>query len=279
MDPGTGLTVLGTALGSAQVVGKLLGPTADYLGAGLQAWTERGVKNVARIFQNAERKLGDKLEAPGSVPPKVLKGILGEGPFCDDELAAEYFGGVLASSRSEVGRDDRGATFTALIGRLSTYQIRSHFYFYSMIRILYEGSTENLGVPEGRHHLRIFVPITAYFAAMEFGKGENVSAIVGHVLFGLSREALIEEAFRFGSAEHLRAEYIAADSPGILFAPSALGVELYLWAHGGGDLPLTAILDPTVPLRSATQIRSIPGPRSVHFPAVTFPRSAEGGSA
>ncbi len=272
MDPGTGLTVLGTALGSAKVVEKILGPTADYLGAGLQAWTERGVNNVARIFQNAEKKLGEKLETPGSVPPKVLKGVLEEGPFCDDELAAEYFGGVLASSRGEIGRDDRGASLTALIGRLSAYQIRSHFFFYSMIRTLYEGSTENIGITEGRTRLATFIPLTAYFAAMEFVRGENVPAILSHVMFGLSHEALIAETFMYGNEESLRTLYRGADAPGIVISPSGLGVELYLWAHGRGDLTPVAILDPTIPLKSGAQIRTTPGIRSTHFPDRTFPK-------
>jgi hypothetical protein len=33
VDPGTGLVVLGTALGSNELVVKTLGPTADYLAA------------------------------------------------------------------------------------------------------------------------------------------------------------------------------------------------------------------------------------------------------
>lgn len=46
MKPGTGLTILGTAVGSAKLVEKLLGPTADYLGEGLRQWTEKRVENV-----------------------------------------------------------------------------------------------------------------------------------------------------------------------------------------------------------------------------------------
>lgn len=87
---------------------KLLGPTADYLGGELQAYTQRRMENVGRIFSRAESKLGDKLERPGQVPPKVLKTIINDGSYADDELAVEYFGGVLASSRTEIGRDDRG---------------------------------------------------------------------------------------------------------------------------------------------------------------------------
>lgn len=31
IDPGTGLTILGTAVGGAKVVEKILGPTAEYV--------------------------------------------------------------------------------------------------------------------------------------------------------------------------------------------------------------------------------------------------------
>jgi len=271
MDPGTGLTLLGGALGSVKVVEKILGPTADYLGAGMRDWTEQRVKNVGRVFENAKKKLGDRIDGPGKVPPKVLKGILGEGAYCEDEVAADYFGGVLASSRTEVGRDDRGAAFVALLGRLSTYQIRSHYFFYSLIRIVYEGLKENIGVAEGRLRLTTFIPVTAYIVAMEFGKSENVPAIMSHVMFGLSREALIEDQFMFGGGE-LSKKYSVVSGPGIVFAPSALGVELFLWAHGQGDLQTNDILNPSVHLASDVQIATGPGIRSTVFPDRGFPK-------
>jgi hypothetical protein len=51
MEPATGLTILGTAVGSAKVIEKMLGPTADYLGTGLKDWTEKAGRNVGRIFE------------------------------------------------------------------------------------------------------------------------------------------------------------------------------------------------------------------------------------
>ena len=137
MDIGTGLALLG----SARLVEKLLGPTADYVGDSLKYWTERGTKNVGRIFQNATRQLGARLDEKGVVPPKVLKGIISEGAFCDDSLTAEYFGGVLASSRSDISRDDRGAVFIALIGRLSSYRIRAHYIIYAVVHALGRGGS------------------------------------------------------------------------------------------------------------------------------------------
>jgi hypothetical protein len=57
------------------------------------------------------------------VSPRVL-GFLVQASLCEDELFAEYYGGVLASARGPSGRDDRGASMMSLIGRLSTYQVR-----------------------------------------------------------------------------------------------------------------------------------------------------------
>ena len=115
MELETGITILGSAIGSAKILEKILGPTADYLGYQLKEWTEKKVKNTAAIFKNAEKKLGEKINQDGSVAPKVLKGILNEGAWSEEELQIEYFGGVLASSRSGVKRDDRGAYFVSLI--------------------------------------------------------------------------------------------------------------------------------------------------------------------
>lgn len=266
MDSGTGLTILGTAIGSAKVVENILGPTADYIGEGLQNWTQQRVENVGRIFRKAQSKLGERVDKSGSVPPKVLKGILDEGAFSDDELAAEYFGGVLASSRTEVGRDDRGVTFTALLSRLSTYQIRTHFFFYTVLKEIYSGADCNIGDPSGRKQLKTFIPFESYITAMEFSEGEDVGNILNHVLFGLDRESLIENTFSFGNVDHIKKQFEEADRPGILFSPSALGVELYFWAHGRGDLALNTLLDSSLTLLADVKVATTPGIRSVNFP-------------
>jgi len=254
---------------------KILGPTAEYLGGGLANWTERAVKNTGRVFEKAARKLGRQINQPGAVPPKVLKGILEEAPFCDDELGAEYFGGVLASSRSEVERDDRGAAFLALIGRLSSYQIRSHYFFYSVVRALYEGMAENLATLDGRQKLKTFVPMQSYALAMEFSGSENLDTILSHVMFGLSREALIEPEFFCGDAKLMMTQHAGIRVPGIMFSPSALGVELFLWAHGKGTLNVNEILNPITTLTADATITTAPGIRSVMFPDKTFPKNVQ----
>ena len=268
MDTSTGLTILGTAIGSAKIVEKLLGPTADYIGGGVKDWTERRMSNVRRIFDYAQKQLGSKLDSPGAVPPKVLRDILNDGSFCDDELTAEYFGGVLASSRTEISRDDRGSAFTALIARLTTYQIRTHFFFYQLVKLVFDGDDISVTTSEGRAKLQMFVPLNSFFVAMEFSPQEDVQVLLSHAIVGLVKESLIEENFVLGPNVH-------QGNAGILFQPSAVGAELFLWAYGRGDLHIANFLDPEVRFVSATKIRTVPGFKGVHKAEVSPTTAAQ----
>ena len=120
MDPVTALTAVGSTAKEAAnstLMQKILGPTAEYLGGHFRDMVERRLTNTKKIFDVAERRLGERINRQGSVHPKVLKEILDEGSYAEEVLAAEYFGGILASSRSEISRDDRGAAFAGLVAR------------------------------------------------------------------------------------------------------------------------------------------------------------------
>lgn len=243
MEPATGLTILGGAIGSAKVIEKLLGPTADYLGEEVRNYTKKGLSNLGRVFSHAASTLGMKIEDPGQVPPKVLKGILEEGYFSEDQLSAQYFGGVLASSRTGIQRDDRGTSFIQLTGRLSTYQIRTHFVFYTLLKRMCNGRPENLGLSNERQKFKIWIPFPLYNTAMDFQSDEDPNVLLHHTMNGLHREELIDGTWNMGSIEHLKkSENLKVDSGGIIFRPSAVGLELYLWAHGVSSVAIINFL-------------------------------------
>jgi len=249
IDPGTGLTILGTAVGSAKLVEKLLGPTADYLGDGLKELTKKGVTNLSNIFKNAEHKIGKDINEPGGVPPKVLKGILSEGPWCEEELQVEYFGGELASSRSGISRDDRGAYFTSLISRLSTYQLRAHYISYQAFKKTFDGIDTNQGHSGYLKELEIFIPLETYIKSMDFSEGEmeTVPRLISHAFWGLVNENLISSYF-YGPSDAMNdsflrdrdscpnSTFMEATERGIKVAPSALGFELMMWVYGHGRI-------------------------------------------
>jgi len=221
---------------------KLLGPTAEYLGEGLKEFTMKRIENIGRIFKKGTSKLGQRIERPGKVPPKVLKGVINEGSYCENELASEYFGGVLASSRTTIDRDDRGASILKTVDGLSTYQIRTHYLIYNAIRKLFFGSGYHFNI-EDRPKMEIFIPLEAYKTAMKISPEENKQfhPLLSHSFFGLHNEALIEN-FRYGSVKTMLKFYKKATTAGIVCTPSAFGAELYLWAHGLGDKTYNYIL-------------------------------------
>lgn len=224
---------------------KILGPTAEYLGESLKDLTRRRVENIGRIFSKAEEKLGDRINTPGEVSPRVLKVVLNEGSYCDDDLAVEYFGGVLASSRTGISRDDRGARIAKILDGLSTYQIRAHFLVYGSVRHLFQGTDLSFDI-SGRCKMRLFLPLDGFAQAMDFDDAEisQFNQILAHTFFGLSSEELIDPtAWQYGSQEHLQKEFPGANSAGIICQPSALGSELFLWAFGRADQRLEYIID------------------------------------
>ncbi len=249
-DPGTGLAILGGAQLSKDLVVKMLGPTADYIGAGIRDWTERRVHNVQRVFANANRMLlPGEIDRPGAIPPRVLKAVLDEAQFADDELTAEYLGGVLASSRTEIGRDDRAATYSALISRLSTYQLRLHYALYESARQALTGRNISLAISDERaREARLFWDLDAARDAMAFSDEEHLQypEIFRHCLQGFVRESLISDVYALGGPELLRRHVgnLAFPSYGLVAALTPLGVSLFVIAHGKktGD-PLARYLE------------------------------------
>ena len=242
MDP---VTVLGGGIAAyltKDAMSKLLGPTADYLGEGLRDFTQHRINTMGEIFGNASKKLGDQLEAPGNVPPKILKTIINDASFSNDPLALEYFGGILASARTEDGRDDRGARLMKIVDNLSTYQMRTHYLLYSTVASLFSNSDRNFATEEDRSNLQIFLPIEGYTNSMAFSQKEwDNPQTLNHIFHGLSSDGLIQNEWGFGPRSLVKKLYTNAPTDGIVCQPTAMGAELFLWAFGYRDLPLESM--------------------------------------
>ena len=238
---------------------KILGPTAEYLGGGLRAWTEKRVQNVATIFNKAQEKLGPEIEKAGSVPPRVLKEVLDEGSFCDDELTAEYFGGILASSRTPSGRDDRGTTYLRLTSELSAYQIRFHYICYFWWREFYRGSGLRMTFDEDLNKMWFFLPYSFLVPTMEFSSSEPVMEILLHCTSGLARAELIDIA-AWGTPDHLNTfgksrSWNEVTEPGMTACPKQFGIDYFLWAIGAGSVNRADFLSPQLKLPKLPDIK------------------------
>lgn len=248
------LQVIGGGLVAAKTAEKVLGPTAEYLGQGIKGWAERRTQNVWKIIENAQKKLGDKAEEPGRVPPKVLKELLDEGSYCDDALAAEYFGGVLASSRSPVGRDDRGANLMKLVAGLSSYQIRAHYIFYTLIKRVHDGAAYEVNNASSAK-AKIFIHARDFVKNMDFAEGEDVNLITSHIFFGLSSKGLIGTQSLIGKHDFIAANFPEAPGEGLVIQPTGLGTELFLRAMGSSDVDLYRFFSNSVAIDEVPDIK------------------------
>jgi hypothetical protein len=222
---------------------RLLGPATDEVAEALRRRVAYATGNIERVVNNASAKIQDP-EQLGQVPPRVAMRILEESSYSDDDFVVEYLGGVLASSRTPVGRDDRGNTFAALVSRMSTYELRTHYVCYTVIRQLLVGRDVNFNDINQAQANKTFIPFRVYTSAMDFIPDEDWQELFTHAISWLDRDDLIDFQSA-GSAEHLKESRATpfAREPGIVVVPTVLGVALYLWAHGQGGHSLKRFLD------------------------------------
>lgn len=221
---------------------KLLGPTADYLGGELKEFAQKRIENVGRIFVNASEKIPSDKKSSGAVSPKVLRSILNEGSYSSDSLGIEYFGGILASSKSEVGRDDRGSRLALKVSSLTSYQLRVHFILYSALINCYQECGVSLHTD--RHQFTTFISLPSFMGLMDFSESElhQVDSIFSHAFGGLVQEGLILDRYSYGPRSYLNSIDSRLTDDGVVFVPTIGGIELYLWAFGKGEKSVDYII-------------------------------------
>jgi len=224
---GAGLAVLG----SKDVLAKLLGPTADYIGGEVSGLVKKCNLNLDSIFQRATRKLGHRIEQPGSVNPRVLQHVIEDGRFCEDELTAEYYGGLLAGSREPTGKDDQCLPYITKVKAMSSLQIRIHFALYYSLLTLHKESKLDMGLGTDCSKAGLLFP-DQFFNELVPPEGlPRYWELITSVVVGLSSHGLIN-TYSYGNKEHLRSSFPEADQRGTYLEPNFVGAELFMWAVG-----------------------------------------------
>ncbi|MFD2793740.1 hypothetical protein ACFS27_09280 [Promicromonospora vindobonensis] len=243
---------------------RLLGPAADEYGEQLrQAVGRQRATRAARILSKAEAKSRGRT---GSVPPRVAYRVLEDGTLSDDELMAEYLSGVLASSRTPSGRDDRAVTWSSLIGRMSSLQLRAHYVLYREWAIKLAGRDDiNLGDVDQRDNARMVLDLEEFIDTVQ-DEAEPLpkNELLSHAVWGLTEHGLIAK-FQYGSTADLKRQELPFKYI-IEARPTVVGVELWGWAAGrvgtvkdfvvdppklevDAPIPRPSVLFPTLPAR------------------------------
>jgi hypothetical protein len=77
---------------------------------------------------------------------RVTRDVFWNGSFTDEAICAEYFGGILASSRSTDGKDDNGIHYTDAIKSLSSKQLQLHYVIYNSLNKLLVSKGDDVNV-------------------------------------------------------------------------------------------------------------------------------------
>ena len=110
----------------------LISPSLKAIGAKAASYTKKGIAAMERVVTSANA-ISKSRRIQGDYSLKVVSETLRQSYFCEDELQSGYLGGILASSRGRSSRDDRAASYLAILASLSSYQIRTHAILYSSI--------------------------------------------------------------------------------------------------------------------------------------------------
>ena len=101
---------------AAYVVQQLFGKTLAEMGDDLNKIYKA---NRDKLLSKAAAKVVDPND--GAKPNlRVARDVIWNGAVTDDEVCAEYFGGILAASRSDDGKDDSALIFVDCIKALSS---------------------------------------------------------------------------------------------------------------------------------------------------------------
>jgi hypothetical protein len=212
---------------------RVLGPAADEVGEAVRRWTAFRVGNVERIVTAADRKT-DGARA-GQVPPRIAHRLLEEGSFCDDELMAEYLGGVLAGSRTPNGRDDRAIGWSELVASLSSLQVRAHFLLYrAWAEVLHGQDALNLWDVKDQRKAYLHVDLPEFVALIISDSDVEPNKAIGHAIPGLLRHDLLGD-HAWGKRENTN--FKTSPYPYTLVVqPSPSGMELFGWSLGRAGL-------------------------------------------
>lgn len=238
----TGVDLVTTAIVAAVVqgVGKVASSPLDALGEHLR---DRMKARLDRTRKAAEAKTGGE---PLDVGDRIAFKALGEAALTDDELMADYLGGVLAASGPE---DDAGAAVIALIARLSSLQLRLHYLIYREVRRLWPDPTLNLYESPKAKSAGVRILTSDLPAAL----GNQQAPAIGSSIAVLAKEGLISEEWHF-SAE-------TSGEPtthSVRAMPTGLGAEFFLWGHGARPIMANRLLDPLTRIVLVTDIPETP---------------------
>lgn len=194
---------------------KVLGPTMTEFGEDLKYLYTKGRD---KIFAAAQRKINDP-EDGQRANLRVARDVLWNGAFTDEDICAEYFGGILAASRSSDGNNDETIQFVEVTKSLSSKQLHLHYIIYCALNKRFVACNKKINVGQGTEMNSCEV----WFAAVELER--DVRLRLETDLNVLLRMGLLHEFITDTHKPH-QVEFSV-----LFIRPTTFGVLLYAAAH------------------------------------------------
>jgi hypothetical protein len=206
----------GTALTLSK---QLLGKTFDVIS-----------EDIAKLYANGRDKIILKMSQKvthhndgRSANLRVTRDVFWNGSFSDEAICAEYFGGILASSRSDDGTDDTGVYYVDLIKSLSSRQLKLHYIIYICLNRILIADPGKANVNPGQDTELVTLKVCLSLRELQEIIGE---VDIGRELHALHAKRLVGD---FKSEIHKLEDERSV--PYVEVSPTALGVQLYATAH------------------------------------------------
>jgi hypothetical protein len=211
---------LAIALPGEWALQKVFGPALTEIGEDFRKVYAKGRdKLVAAALRKVENP-----EDGRQANLRVTRDVLWNGAFTEDEVCAEYFGGILAASRSDDGKDDSAIQFVDVIKSLSAKQLRLHYVIYHSLNSLFVAAKAPVNVGQGTE----LGVKGLWFSELELT--QRLVLPLETDLNILLRQGLISE---YKTDVHKLAE--ARFLPYAMVRPTTFGVLLYASAHNKQD--------------------------------------------
>ena len=194
---------------------KVLGPVLEEIGEDFRTLY---VVGRDKIIRSAHRKIKNPDDGK-SANLRVARDVFWNGAFTDSDICAEYFGGILAASRSEDGRNDEAIQFMNVVRSMSSGQLHLHYIIYTCTNRILLRSGDVINVASGNE----IQSKRTYFSWEELlGK---FTVEVHTALNTLHREGLLYEyKLDYDGDGDRRLAYI-------MVSPTTFGVFLYAAVH------------------------------------------------
>lgn len=208
-----------TATTALALANKLLGKTGELIASDLAEVYSVGRNKILDVFAKKVTNPKD----PWQTNLRVTKDVFLNGSFSDESVCAEYFGGILASSRSSDGKDDRGVYYVDIIKSLSSHQLFFHYIIYNSLNKYWsslppESVHPNPGMGTEIGNINLWMPTIQL---------EKIGIQIDKDVFALQNKGLIHDELEANQIQLGDKRML----PYVKVGPSTLGIQVYSVAN------------------------------------------------